>query len=363
MLPVPEGESATPVEKWSQVAKYWKSKEDVEKVEVRERERIMQRQMAQDLQGQIAVKKHIKEARALEERQHFVEQNAEIERWRNTEAEKEHTARRRNIQEKQEREVQNAENHRRREADRLAKLQQDVEQVERAAQDLERDRMEQAAKKEGSRMRQQRMMMESAETKGDPREAKRRQHEEERQKVEEYQRLLGEQEELNRQPVGQIRGVDVMICGPPSTRKGKECFSEECVMKQLKQANDHAERKEREKIDGLREQKHKNQDFLFEQIAERNRNRERALEQKRNQKLDAVAATQEYQEVERRKVEEMRTKNVQHRLELERQMADRSHSVKPSGAEDKMTAAEKAINQRLLREVQELKKKHATDEN
>jgi len=348
-----------PVQKWSQVAKYWKAKEEVDKFQSRERERTKQRKMAQDLREQIALKEHFRKAKDQEEKQHYEQQEAEIQRWRAAEVEKEGTTRRRALQVSQDREVQNADNQRRRDREKQAKLQEDVDQVDRATREMERERDELAVKKEGSRMRQQKLMLESLAVRGDPKQARRAQHEEELLKVDEYTRMLTQQELRKRPMIGEIRGVNATILGPPSARKGQDFYTEENVMRQLAEANEVADRKERDKIDALRQQKQQNQDYLFQQIAERNRNRERALEQKRNQKLTAQAASREYQETERSRVEEMRTKNVMHRLELEQQMVDRRCNAKPTGSEDKMTGAEKAINQHLIRDVEDLKREYA----
>mmetsp|Transcript_101160 Transcript_101160/g.198505 ORF Transcript_101160/g.198505 Transcript_101160/m.198505 type:complete len:103 (-) Transcript_101160:19-327(-) len=94
-----------------------------------------------------------------------------------------------------------------------------------------------------------------------------------------------------------------------------------------------------------------NQDYLFQQIAERNKNREKALEQKRQQKLQAQAASEEHTEAERRRVDEARTKYLQYRDELEKQMEAKREAHKAKTSEDQMTAAERAINRQLIKEA------------
>jgi len=348
-----------PIQKWSEVAKYWKAREEVDKVVDRETTRTKQHQMAYDLKEQIEIKKHLQKASEDAEMSHAKQQVAEIERWKAAETEKEESARRRARAENKDRLEQNKQNQKQRDLDLKTKLQQDFEQVDRAAKDIERERQNLAARKANSKAHQMGIMLESKEHKGNPKEAKMIRYEEERRQVDEFHQMLADQVQRNKPTIGEIRGVNAVILGPPTARKGQEYYTEENVMKQLNAANDVIDKKERDKIDTLKTERQQNQDFLFQQIAERNRNRERALDQKRNQKMAAQAATQEYHDVERRRVEEMRTKNVSHRLDLEQQILDRQRkNAQPKGAEDKMSPAEKAINQHLIQEAEDLKMEH-----
>jgi len=344
-----------PINKWSDIAKYSKALEVVDKKKARDRVRSSQEQMARELEVQMQIKSGQKQAFKDDERRHFEQQEAEIQKWKDTQTAKEENIRLRALDEKREREIQNAANNRRREEEKQAKITEDMQLVQRAAKDLDQERMQLSARKADSKARQRQMMLESTQNKQDVGEAKKVRHEEERKKVQEYHQMLAEQEIRNRPIIPAIRGVDAVIMGPPGGRRGEEFYTEENVMKQLHKANEVADNAEREKIRSLKEQKQSNQDYLFQQIAERNKNRERALEQKRNQKTQAQAATVEYQEIERRRIEEARVKNVQYRLDLEKQIAEKKKAVKPKAFEDVMSPAERAINQLLIKEAEDLR--------
>mmetsp|Transcript_134532 Transcript_134532/g.335662 ORF Transcript_134532/g.335662 Transcript_134532/m.335662 type:complete len:502 (-) Transcript_134532:17-1522(-) len=344
-----------PINKWSDIAKYSKTLEVVEAQQKRDRVRTNQEQMARDLQQQMAIKSSQKKAYLDDERKHFEQQEAEIQKWKDSQAAKEEEVRRRAMEEKKEREVQNAANQKRRDEERQAKMNEDMQLVQRAAKDLDQERQQLSARKADSRARQKQMMLESTQNKQDVGELKRIRHEEERKKVDEYHRMLEEQEIRNRPIIPPIRGVNAVIVGPPGGRRGEEFYTEENVMRQLQLTNEQADRAERDKIRNLKEQKQTNQDYLFQQIAERNKNRERALEQKRNQKQQAQAASVEYQEIERRRIEDARSKNIQYRLDLEQQIAEKKAAVRPKTFEDHMTPAERAINQHLIKEAEELR--------
>jgi len=231
-------------------------------------------------------------------------------------------------------------------------LDEDHRTVQRAERELKDEQRRADQRKVDMQRRQKQMMVESKAMKADEGEVRKARLEEERAKVEEYKNMLDEQQMRNRQPLAPIRGADAVIAGPPGGRRGQDFYREDNLMKQLHDATREAERRDAEKHSRVKEMKQRTQDYLFHQIAERNRNREKALEQKRNLKIQAQAAAAEHLETEQRRMDEARRRNFQYRAELEEQMAAKRAAQRAKQAEDQMSPAERAINQRLIREAQ-----------
>merc|ERR1712139_418996 len=85
--------------------------------------------------------------------------------------------------------------------------------------------------------------------------------------------------------------------------------------------------------------------FLFKQMAEKDEKKEQALELKRLQSAILEADTQEYMQMEKQKSHDRRVRNIEHRIELEDQIADRA---KEPARKYAMSGAEVKMNRQLL---------------
>merc|ERR1711904_690721 len=115
--------------------------------------------------------------------------------------------------------------------------------------------------------------------------------------------------------------------------------------KQKEEADARAIEMERNKEEKLKQMRHETQNFLFKQMAEKDEKKEQALELKRLQASILEADTQEYMQMEKQKSHDRRTRNVEHRIELEEQIADRAAEVVRKYA---MSGAEVKMNRQLL---------------
>lgn len=344
-----------PISKWSDVAKYSKALEIREETDKLSRKREHQKQMAKDLEAQMSLKKELSKASKLEENRIFEHQEVELEQWKADSHLQQDEVRRRAKEVEKEREVQNFENTRRREEEKRTKAVEDSDLVERASRELLKEKEMFNAQKVHTKSRNV-MLLEGVTDKKDRLFREKQENVEvEKRKVQEYRQMLEEQEVRNKQPFRPPRGENVVIKGPPGGRKGDDFYTEESIMQQLHSANELADGEEHAKIMGSKEKKLSNQDFLFQQMVERNKNRERALEQKKNAKLQAQAATSDYIDSEQRRVDETRRKNVQYRIDLERQIAAKKAAAPGRGAEDVMSSNEKAVNRHLIEEAEELR--------
>merc|ERR1711985_121455 len=117
------------------------------------------------------------------------------------------------------------------------------------------------------------------------------------------------------------------------------------AMKQKEEADARAIEMERNKEAKLKEMRHDTQKFLFKQMAEKDEKKEQALELKRLQASILEADTQEYMHMEKQKSQDRRVRNIEHRVELEHQIAQRAQEPQKKYA---MSGAEVKMNRQLL---------------
>merc|ERR1711977_201551 len=117
------------------------------------------------------------------------------------------------------------------------------------------------------------------------------------------------------------------------------------ILDQQEEADARAIEMERNKEAKLKEMRHDTQKFLFKQMAEKDEKKGQALELKRLQASILEADTQEYMQMEKQKSQDRRSRNIEHRIELEDQIADRAAEVTRKYA---MSGAEVKMNRQLL---------------
>merc|ERR1711904_47681 len=115
--------------------------------------------------------------------------------------------------------------------------------------------------------------------------------------------------------------------------------------KQKEEADARAIEMERNKEAKLKEMRHDTQAFLFKQMAEKDDKKGQALELKRLQASILEADTQEYMQMEKQKSHDRRVRNIEHRIELEAQIAERAKEPAKKYA---MSGAEVKMNRQLL---------------
>merc|ERR1712182_182972 len=115
--------------------------------------------------------------------------------------------------------------------------------------------------------------------------------------------------------------------------------------KQKEEADARAIEMERNMEAKLKEMRYETQNFLFKQMAEKDEKKGQALELKRLQAGILVADTQEYMEMEKQKSHDRRVRNIEHRIQLEEQIAERA---KQPARKYAMSGAELKMNRQLL---------------
>lgn len=348
------GEARTATPKWSEVANYAKLLEDAEKVKNRESIKATQEKMRLDLKHQMAEKDKKKSAGAEEDKKIFWRQKAELKAWHEAEAAIAEEQKRIALEVRQEREIQNAVVNAIRDDEKRKKLQEDDQLVKRAAEGLEEEKRQLLAKKNQQRDAMANLMAEWEQDRKTREDEKKQQATEEKVKVAEYQRMLDDQEERNRQSIPPAR-MPMGVYSPPNKaeRRKEERARDEQMMSLVRAANAKAAEAEMRKAELKTTERHANQEFLFMQMRDRETTRKQKDDDMQKQKDMVEAETAEFMEVEKQRVEHQRMKNIQHRLELEKQIDSRKASSRATKRqnEDMMSAAEVAINRHLLGEA------------
>merc|ERR1711985_162323 len=168
--------------------------------------------------------------------------------------------------------------------------------------------------------------------------------------MKEYNRILDQQEEMRAQELQARMDKQKALMEKmkenvqkQQAKKGDEDARR--AMKQKEEADARAIEMERNKEAKLKEMRHDTQKFLFKQMAEKDEKKEQALELKRLQASILEADTQEYMQMEKQKSHDRRMRNVEHRVLLEEQIAERA---KDPARKYAMSGAEMKMNRQLL---------------
>lgn len=187
---------------------------------------------------------------------------------------------------------------------------------------------------------------------------KKRQELTEKAKVSEYQRMLEIQEARNKQSIPPIRMPlgDYVPPSKTSRRKEERQYDEKC-MESVRTANAKAAEEEMKKTQRKFDERHSNQDFLFKQMEERDNKKKLGNDELQKQKDTVQAEIANFADFEKQKAERQRVKNIQHRLELEKQIATQKppNRFQKRRNDDLMSNAEVAMNGHLLREARSLR--------
>lgn len=333
--------------RWSELGKLKEKEAEADQRRKKEARQNAQREMRDVLKKQMELKEAQKRREAEQEQQLNKLQEEELARWRHDQDTKHRNAIHKIKQIEIERHSQSEDTFKIREAEREMKLDEDRRIVLRAERELEQERRAQQEKKQ--RMKQACRTLAEQQQKS-PRclQAEERQQriQEEKKLTQQYDELMQVRQEREKLTAPRIR--EQPKTGPPqSKRRGEEIYYEEdVVMRIYHEAVAKAEEAERSKQDRLRAARSNNQDYLFSQIAERDMRKKNAFDQKSTLKAAAEAATTDFRELESRKASEKRSKYIDYRHELEKQMEEKKN--KHLLADDEMNPIEKAINRRFV---------------
>merc|ERR1712139_310865 len=222
--------------------------------------------------------------------------------------------------------------------------------VEKIAREMEMEKERMEMRRLQQKQAMKKVFAENLEENAQKEEARMRQQELDMEAMKEYNRILAQQEEMRAQELQarmdkQKALMEKMKDNVQKQQQKKGDEDARRAAKQKEEADARAIEMERNKEAKLKEMRHETQAFLFKQMAEKDEKKEQALELKRLQASILEADTQEYMQMEKQKSQDRKVRNIEHRIELEEQIADRAKEVVRKYA---MSGAEIKMNRQLL---------------
>jgi len=259
---------------------------------------------------------------------------------------------------RKEREIQNAVVYAIKKDERARKLAQDDLLVQQAADSMEQEKQAALNKKNEQRGAMVKLMDEWAEDKKSHLGDRKKRETEEKIKVAEFMAMVDAQEARNKQNIPPARMPRGEYAPPDkAARRKQERALEDEMMKLVRTANIKAAEAEVKKKDEKIQERQSNQDFLFQQMMERKNKKDEAFDEGKKLMVTIQAEAAEFGQSEKDRIETKRLKNIQHRIELEKQIENKKPPARfqRRHAEDVMTAAEVAMNRHLLEEARSMR--------
>lgn len=340
--------------KWSEMARYAKRQETAQKVQDRCKIKTTREKMRQDLELQMQEKKDRNLVFVHQDRQLHEKQTEELKAWKEAEifaADEQVLSR---CQMKKDLEMQCQTVRATREEERRKNFAEDHLQAKRTAEQFEQEKKAAAEKKDSQRNANRNLMI-AQKIQAEQHEIEQKQRAvDEKIKVLEYQKMVDEQEASNkrnipvaRQPMGEYR--------PPNKAEMKRMQKQEDerMLVLIRAANNTAAEAETQKQDNKKKERYCHREYLFQQISDKDITRNTKVGEKQQLKVSAEEATAEFMEAEKQRLAQQRMKNMQHRIELEKQIESKKPPTRFQKRyfDDQMSAAEVACNWRLLEEA------------
>jgi len=310
----------------------------------------MQQKLRLDLDRQVAEQRMKKQRQRDEEQKYFMNQLVEVEQWKEMERAKAEELKIKAHKEKRDRDEQLQYERMLKSEEVERKKEEEAALVEKIAREMEMEKERMELRRQQQKAAMKKVFQENAEENMQKEEARMKQQEADMEAMKEYNRILDQQEEMRAQELQarmdkQKALMEKMKENVQKQQKKKGDEDARRADKQKQEADQRAIEMERNKEAKLKEMRHDTQSFLFKQMAEKDEKKEQALELKRLQASILEADTQEYMQMEKQKSQDRKVRNIEHRIELEEQIAERA---KEPARKYAMSGAEINMNRQLL---------------
>lgn len=345
---------------WSHLARYAHQLDEQDKVRQKSRTVAMKQQMRAELDRQVEEQKTRKAQQKAEEQKWFQNQCEEWDQWHDMEKAKKQMEFERATVMKHAREEQVIMERQIKAAERKKKKDEDDELVEKIAIELEKENKAAEQKKQKNKEAMFKLLQESTEQARAKEVKKKKDNEAEIENMKEYNKVLDAQDDKRKKEaeVRKEKQVELsekmkVIVAQQQATKGD--LDQQLANRQKAEADARAVAALQHKEERLREMRHANQAFLFQQMAEKQdrRNADKEMKQLQAEILEAEMAS--YLQIEKQRSQDRRSKNVEHRLELQSQIAQR----KAEPGRDAMSASELAMNKQVLSLATDLNEKQS----
>merc|ERR1719387_1629770 len=310
----------------------------------------MQQKLCLDLDRQVAEQRMKKQRQRDEEQKYFMNQLVEVEQWKEMERAKAEELKVKAFKEKRDRDEQLSYERMLKNEEVERKKEEEAALVEKIAREMEMEKERMELRRQQQKAAMKKVFQENLEENVQKEEARMKQQEADMEAMKEYNRILDQQEEMRAQELQarmdkQKALMEKMKENVQKQQKKKGDEDARRAAKQKEEADQRAIEMERNKEAKLKEMRYDTQAFLFKQMAEKDEKKEQALELKRLQASILEADTQEYMQMEKQKSQDRRIRNIDHRVELEDQIAVRAQEPMRKYA---MSGAEIKMNRQLL---------------
>mmetsp|Transcript_138053 Transcript_138053/g.251290 ORF Transcript_138053/g.251290 Transcript_138053/m.251290 type:complete len:501 (+) Transcript_138053:81-1583(+) len=309
----------------------------------------LQRKFRKDLDNQVAQKKATLHGTDDEDRRYHKNMMIDLGRWKELEMNRAQEVKQKHMREKRDRDEQLAYEQRLKDEAAKRKQLEDAFLVNKIVNELEADQRRYAKKKMETKKAMRKMYEDSLEDQRRRNQAMLDEKERDASNMREYTRILEEQEEQRAEELAARlqRQKDLMakiqanVAAQATNARDNDALR---AAKQQEEMDAHYFEAERIKQQRLKQMRLDTQAYLFKQMAEKDARREEEKELQSIQAQIQKKDTQEYGDIELEKENNRRRRNFENRMELERQIEQRS---KVRVAE--MSESEKAMNKDLLR--------------
>jgi len=310
----------------------------------------MQQKLRLDLDRQVADQRMKKQRQRDEESKYFMNQLVEVEQWKEMERAKAEELKVKAHKEKRDRDEQLQYERMLKSEEVQRKKDEEAALVEKIAREMEMEKERMEMRRQQQKTAMKKVFQENLEENVVKEEQRMQQQELDMEAMKEYNRILDQQENMRAQELQarmdkQKALMEKMKENVQKQQRKKGDEDARRAAKQKEEADARAIEMERNKEAKLKEMRHETQSFLFKQMSEKDEKKGQGLELKRLQASILEADTQEYMQMEKQKSHDRRVRNIEHRIELEDQIAERA---KEPARKYAMSGAEVKMNRQLL---------------
>jgi len=309
----------------------------------------LQKKTAAELARQIQDREKRKEELKIEDAKYHVNATAELERWKIAEKAKEDERYAKVMKEKRDRDEQLEFERQLKVAEQEQKKKEEAILVERIVTEMEAEQRRFERKKEAAKQSMKKVFEENKEDQKRRDEIRKIEMEQEAKAIQEYNRILDEQEEARAEEMQARVDRQNRLMKQLQTSVGvvqKEAGNDDMARasEQMQEMDDHFFQAESMKQQRLKQLRLENQAYLIKQAQEK---KSRKNEDKQLQDIQAQILkydTAEFHEVEKQKAVEKKALFLEHRKELEQQIKYRQNLSFPTMSEEEVKMNKPLLN-------------------
>jgi len=333
---------------WSRLDEYAGYLHEQDAARQKQGVQALQRKLRQDLDGQVAERKHKQDEGAEEERRYHNNLMVELERWKQTEQSRADELKQKLAREKTDRDEQLAYEHLLKDEAANKKKNEEASLVDKIVNEMEAEQIRFEKKKESTKKAMRKVFEENAEDQKKREAARIEQQEKDAAAMAEYNRILDEQEEQRAEELAsrmerQKALMDKLQANVSQQAKDAGDNDAKRAGMQADESAKHYAEAEGIKQARLKQLRLETQAYLFKQMAEKDGRKNDEKDLQNIQAMILERDTEEYNEIEREKLTTKKIRNMEHRKELEGQIVHRARQSVPE-----MSESEVKMNRQLL---------------